>query len=99
MKYIKTTLGQDVMKSRSVPLGPRQRTMLLLCDGQRDEREVLATTHGMGSSPADIEELAKLGLIEPLTASAPAQPAEDATAVDLHIEPVPADAGKRYQLA
>jgi hypothetical protein len=104
MRYAKTALGQDVMKTRSIPLGPRRRTVLLLCDGQRDEREVLASTHGMGSGPGDLEELFKLGLIEPVAApSAPAPEAADSptqlAAVDLHIEPAPLDETMRFRLA
>ena len=103
MKYAKTALGHDVMKSRSIALGPRQRTMLLLCNGQRDGSEVLAMISGMGSTPGDLEELLSLGLIEPIAPAASVQqfegPPDEPASVDLHIEPAPLDDSARFRLA
>lgn len=111
MKYTKTSQGAEVIKSRSMPLGPRLRTLLLLCDGQRSDTEVLATTQGMGASAADMQELLALGLIEavggtprsigtPAAASSTSGPAAgDPAPVAPAATPaagVPAD---RYQLA
>lgn len=64
MRYAKTEQGQQVIKARSVALSPKQRTMLLLCDGARTIDDILSTTAGMGSSAADVEELVQRGLIE-----------------------------------
>ncbi|WKB55001.1 hypothetical protein [Eleftheria terrae] len=107
MKYTKTSQGAEVIKSRSMPLGPRLRTLLLLCDGQRSDTEVLATTQGMGASAADMQELLALGLIEavggtprsigtPAAASSTSRPAAGDPAPVTPAAGVPAD---RYQLA
>lgn len=63
MRYAKTEQGQQVIKARSEPLSPRQRTLLLLCDGARPIGEIQAT---VGTSQADVDELLARGLIRPL---------------------------------
>jgi hypothetical protein len=64
VRYVKTEQGQQVIKARTLPLPPRQRTLLLLCDGVRTVEDILATTAGMASSAADVDELLQRGLIE-----------------------------------
>lgn len=71
MKYAKTEEGQQVIRTRSQPLSPRQRTLLLLCDGTRAMAEILETTRGMGTQPADVDTLVSLGLIVPASPTAP----------------------------
>lgn len=78
MKFAKTAEGQQIIKTRSQPLSPRQRTVLLLCDGTRPMAEILETTRGMGTQPADVDALLSMGLIcptsAPAVAAAPASP-------------------------
>lgn len=72
MVYAKTSMGQQVIKDRSVPLSPRQRSALIMIDGKRKLDEVLAATAAMGVTREDIEQMASLGLIEATAAPAPA---------------------------
>ncbi len=63
MILVKTETGLQVMKDRSVALGPRQRSAFILFDGKRTLDDVLAATAAMGVSRADIEQLLVLGLL------------------------------------
>lgn len=85
MTIVKTEAGQQVMKDRSVPLTPRQRSAFILFDGKRGIEEVLAATATTGVTRADIEHLLHLGLLadtqrtQPMEAAGAAQePAADA---------------------
>ncbi len=64
MTVIKTALGAQVMKDRSVALTPPQRSALILCDGKRSVEEVMKMTAAVGVGAADIQALFDLGLIE-----------------------------------
>lgn len=77
MSIVKTETGLQVMKDRSVPLTPRQRSVFILVDGRRSMAELLAASVAMGVSHDDVEHLFALGLI---TDSAP-QPSEAELAV------------------
>lgn len=66
MGYAKTERGQEVVKTRSVALAPRLRTLLLLCDGRRTGPELLASV--AGTAQADLDDLLAQGLIEPTAA-------------------------------
>lgn len=68
MSIVKTETGLQVMKDRSVPLTPRQRSVFILVDGRRSMSELLAASAAMGVSHDDVEHLFALGLI---TDSAP----------------------------
>lgn len=61
--HAKTELGQEVIKKRSVALSPRQRTLLLLCDGKRDDEQLMRDTAGLGVTPQDLQALLELGLV------------------------------------
>lgn len=79
MSIVKTEAGLQVMKDRSVPLTPRQRSVFILIDGKRSMQELLTASAAMGVAPEDIEQLFELGLI---TDSAPrSSPAETASTV------------------
>jgi hypothetical protein len=67
---IKTALGAQVMKDRSVALTPPQRSALILCDGKRSVEEVMKMTAAVGVGAADIQMLFDLGLIERASAAA-----------------------------
>ena len=58
---VKTPLGQQVLKDRSVALTARQRTALIVIDGKRSIAEVL---QHVGAPPEDVSRLLELGLIE-----------------------------------
>lgn len=63
MSIVKTEAGQRVLKDRSVPLTPRQRSVFILIDGQRSMKEVLTASAAIGVADEDIERLFELGLI------------------------------------
>jgi len=75
MILVKTEAGQQVLKDRSVPLSPRQRTAFILFDGKRSIDEVLA---GTGIAREEIDQLVTLGLLGPAAGSS--KPAVPATA-------------------
>ncbi|TAG25152.1 MAG: hypothetical protein EAZ37_13880 [Burkholderiales bacterium] len=64
MIVIKTALGAQVMKDRSVSLSAQQRSALILCDGKRSINELLHMTAGVGVTILDIEALADKALID-----------------------------------
>jgi hypothetical protein len=63
MPIVKTEAGQQVMKDRSVPLTPRQRSAFILFDGKKTVDDVLKATAAMGVTSADVEHLLTLGLL------------------------------------
>jgi hypothetical protein len=63
MAFVKTDLGQEVLKNRSVALSPRQRAMLIMADGSKDGAQLLALTAGMGTTIEDLTDLVVKGLI------------------------------------
>ncbi len=75
MSIVKTEAGQRVLKDRSVPLTPRQRSVFILIDGQRSMNEVLTASAAMGVADEDIERLFELGLIADVVPQLSAQEA------------------------
>lgn len=71
MTFAKTDLGQDVLKSRTMPLTPKQRAMLIMADGTKDGAQLLALTAGMGTTVEDLTELVMKGLIANVGGAAP----------------------------
>ncbi|MBT2335094.1 hypothetical protein J7E49_14400 [Variovorax paradoxus] len=67
MILVKTEAGQQVLKDRSVPLSPRQRTAFILFDGKRSVDEVLAA--GAGIAREEIDQMVELGLLGPAAGS------------------------------
>lgn len=63
MIIVKTEAGQQVMKDRSIPLSPRQRSAFILCDGKRTLDDVLAATAAMGVTHEDVSHMIGLGLL------------------------------------
>jgi hypothetical protein len=61
MILVKTEVGHQVLKDRSVRLTPRQRSAFILFDGKRSVDEVLGA--GMGIAREDIDQLRQLGLL------------------------------------
>lgn len=70
---VKTALGQQVLKDRSVALTPRQRAALIVIDGKRTIAQVLESA---GVQPEDVSRLLELELIEgvPPAGAVPAPP-------------------------
>jgi hypothetical protein len=63
MLIAKTELGHQVMKDRSVPLTPRQRSAFILFDGKRTLDQILTATAPVGVTREDIDKLFELGLV------------------------------------
>jgi hypothetical protein len=70
MIICKTLEGQRVVKDRSVPLTPQQRSVFILVDGKRSVDELLAATGAGGVTKADVDRLLELGLVTELSKSA-----------------------------
>lgn len=76
MIIVKTQVGLQVMKDRSVSLTPRQRSAFILVDGKRTLEQLLAATAVTGVTREDLDQLFVLGLVT--DASPLATAAEDA---------------------
>lgn len=93
MIIVKTEAGQQVMKDRSIPLTPRQRSAFILCDGKRTMDDVLAAMAAMGVTQEDLLHMIGLGLLaqRPGTAAVP----DGSTSMGGSASPVPAPASER----
>ena len=72
MIYTKSETGHQVIKDRSVPLSPRQRSAFILFDGKRSVDNVLAATAGLGVTREDVQFMADQGLLVLRSSGAPA---------------------------
>ena len=72
MFYTKSETGHQVIKDRSVPLSPRQRSAFILFDGKRSVDNVLAATAGLGVTREDVQYMADQGLLVPRPSAVPA---------------------------
>jgi len=72
MIYTKSETGHQVIKDRSVPLSPRQRSAFILFDGKRSVDNVLAATAGLGVTREDVQYMADQGLLVPRPSAATA---------------------------
>lgn len=77
MILVKTELGQQVLKDRSVPLTGQQRAALILMDGKRSVAIILQTAGAAGVTLDDIRHLVHVGVAHeaPASSMAPTQPA------------------------
>lgn len=70
MILVKTEAGQQVLKDRSVPLTPRQRSAFIQFDGKRSIDDVLAS--GLGIGREEVDQMVALGLLAHLAGQPPA---------------------------
>jgi len=77
MIYSKTEAGLNAIKDRSMGLTPRQRSVLIMCDGKRDSVEILKNTAGLGVTANDLQVLISLQMLIGIS-PAVAQPAAPA---------------------
>jgi hypothetical protein len=70
MIIIKTLAGHRVLKDRSVPLTPRQRSAFILVDGKKSVDDILLATRAGGVAREDVLKLVELGLVEELSKAA-----------------------------
>jgi hypothetical protein len=69
MIYSKTELGLNAIKDRASGLTPRQRSVLIMCDGKRDSAEILKNTAGLGVTANDLEALVSQQLLVGISAT------------------------------
>jgi hypothetical protein len=75
MIYSKTESGLTAIKDRSSGLSPRQRAVLIMCDGKRDSDEILKNTAGLGVTANDLETLVSMQMLVGITAASVQNPA------------------------
>ena len=82
MRLTKTEAGKKAITDRSIPLSPRQRSALIIFNGERTLDDVLTMLVGLGFTKADVDHMVSLGLLEEvnqpvaLKANAPMKAAE-----------------------
>lgn len=104
MILVKTEMGHQVLKDRSVRLTPRQRSAFILFDGKRSVADVLQASQGHQD---DVDTLVSLGLLaRPAQSAAATALSERGMEVPPQTATTPADAGAanrssqaRYQAA
>ena len=63
MVYTKTETGLNAIKDRTSGLTPRQRSVLIMCDGKKDSAELLKNTSGLGVTANDFDVLVSLKML------------------------------------
>jgi hypothetical protein len=63
MRLTKTEAGKKAVSDRSITLSPRQRSALIIFNGERSLDDVLTMLVGLGFTKADVEHLLSLGLL------------------------------------
>jgi hypothetical protein len=63
MLYIKTDAGKKAVSDRSIHLSPRQRSALIIFNGERSLEDILKMVAGLGFTMADVSHMVELGLI------------------------------------
>lgn len=85
---VKTPNGAAAFRERSPRMSLRQRSIFLLCNGQRTVEAVLAATASIDTTQADVDYLVELGFLcavapalstAPLEVSTPSEEVQEAT--------------------
>jgi hypothetical protein len=63
MRYTKTDAGKQAISDRSTSLSSRQRSALIIVNGERSIEVLLKMVEGLGITLADLEHMESLGLI------------------------------------
>lgn len=63
MWLTKTEAGKKAVSDRSITLSPRQRSALIIFNGERSLDEVLTMLVGLGFTKADVDHMLSLGLL------------------------------------
>lgn len=89
MIYLKTDEGKEALKVRSLLISPRQRSALILINGERTVEYILKMCEGLGFTMADIDHLVHIGLIEVVPShTAISTPAQPNTLISQQAEPL-----------
>ncbi len=100
MRLTKTEVGKKAISDRSIALSPRQRSALIIFNGERSLDDVLTMLVGLGFTKADVDHMLSLGLLEEVSkpvASNSNAPIKAAEALGGFVELK--EAQSRYQLA
>ena len=63
MRLAKTEAGKMAVSDRSIPLSPRQRSALIIFNGERSLEEVLKMVAGLGFTKVDVDHMVSIGLL------------------------------------
>jgi hypothetical protein len=63
MRLTKTEAGKKAVSDRSITLSPRQRSALIIFNGERSLDDVLTMLVGLGFTKADADHMLSLGLL------------------------------------
>ena len=64
MRLTKTEAGKKAISDRSIALSPRQRSALIIFNGERSLDDVLTMLVSLGFTKADVDHMVSLGLLE-----------------------------------
>jgi hypothetical protein len=74
MIYTKTDAGKNATTDRSIVLSQKQRSALILMNGERSLEDILKMVAGIGFTMADVGQMVELGLITEATSRLSAAP-------------------------
>jgi hypothetical protein len=100
MRLTKTEVGKKAISDRSIALSPRQRSALIIFNGERSLDDVLTMLVGLGFTKADVDHMLSLGLLEEVNkpvASKPDEPIKTSEPLGGFVELN--EAQSRYKLA
>ena len=63
MRLTKTEAGKKAISDRSIALSPRQRSALIIFNGERSLNDVLTMLVSLGFTKADVDHMVSLGLV------------------------------------
>jgi hypothetical protein len=63
MRLTKTEVGKKAISDRSIILSPKQRSALIIFNGERSLEDVLKMVAGLGFTMADVDHMVSLGLL------------------------------------
>ena len=92
MIYSKTETGLNAIKDRTSGLTPRQRSVLIMCDGKRSSVEILKNTAGLGVTANDFEVLVSLQMIASVSPTITLSTTPAASSVSANPSPSPDEA-------
>lgn len=100
MRLTKTEIGKKAISDRTITLSPRQRSALIIFNGERSLEDVLKMVAGLGFTQDDVDHMVSVGLL--VEADLPARTKTDVQAKPT--EPLGGfveldDAQARYKLA
>jgi hypothetical protein len=102
MRFIKTEAGKKAVSDRSISLSPRQRSALIIFNGERSLEDVLKMVAGLGFTMTDVDQMVEMGLIAEmpeLQTSAAALKTSDPLGSMVELDEAQLRYGRAYPLA